>query len=55
MHRSPVYPNLIGALAVAVFILGTAAGTLSVVSATSLAHIHADRNGGDLLELERIL
>lgn len=47
--------NLIAALVATVFLLGTAAGTLSVVSAASLAQAHAGENGGKLLDLEIVL
>ena len=47
--------NFVAALAAAVFIVGTAAGTLSVVSAASLAQLHADNNGGTIVEFDGIL
>ena len=47
--------KLVGALIAATFLVGSAAGTLSVVSAASLAHMHAEHNDGKLLELEFLL
>lgn len=47
--------NFAAALVAAIFLVGSAAGTLSVVSAANLAQVHADHNGGKVFELNGIL